>query len=70
MVATAAVRSLIREDKIHQIYSVIQTGHKVGMKTMNQALFELYQAKKITYEEAMACTVDPDDLQRVFQRVR
>ncbi len=70
MVANAAVRSLIREDKAHQIYSMIQTGGKSGMKTMNQALFELYSAKLITYEEALSRTTDPDDLKRTFQRLR
>ncbi len=70
MVANSAVRSLIREDKAHQIYSIIQTGGKSGMKTMNQALYELYQQKLITYEEALSRTSDPDDLKRVFQRIR
>jgi twitching motility protein PilT len=70
MVANSAIRSLIREDKAHQIYSIIQTGGKAGMKTMNQALYELYQAKLVTYEEALSRTGDPDDLKRVFQRIR
>jgi twitching motility protein PilT len=70
MVANSAIRSLIREDKAHQIYSIIQTGGKSGMKTMNQALYELYQAKLISYEEALSRTSDPDDLKRVFQRIR
>ncbi len=70
MVANSAVRSLVREDKAHQIQSIIQTGGKVGMKTMNQALYELYTAKLITYEEALSRTSDPDDLKRVFQRIR
>jgi twitching motility protein PilT len=70
MVANSAIRSLIREDKAHQIYSIIQTGGKAGMRTMNQALFELYQSKQITYEDALARTSDPDDLKRVMQRLR
>ncbi len=70
MVANSAIRSLVREDKAHQIYSIIQTGGKMGMKTMNQALFELYTAKLITYEEALSRTTDPDDLKRTFQRLR
>ena len=52
MVANSAVRSLIRDDKAHQIYSIIQTGGREGMRTMNQSLFQLYQASLITYEEA------------------
>jgi len=70
LVANSAVKSLIREDKAHQIYSIIQTGGKVGMKTMNQALYELYQQKLVTFEEALSRTSDPDDLKRVFQRVK
>ncbi|GIW71297.1 MAG: twitching motility protein PilT [Planctomycetota bacterium] len=70
MVCNSAIRSLIREDKAHQIYSLIQTGGKSGMRTMNQALYELYQAKLITYDDALARTTDPDDLKRVFQRIR
>jgi twitching motility protein PilT len=68
MVANSAVRSLIRDDKAHQIYSIIQTSGREGMKTMNQSLFQLYQASLITYEEAVNHTTDPDDLKRTFQR--
>jgi len=68
MIANPAVRSLIREDKVHQIYSQIQTGGAIGMRTMNQSLFELYRSNIITYEEAITHTTDPDDLKRVFQR--
>jgi len=68
MVANQAIRACIRENKAHQIYSLIQTGGKYGMRTMNQALFELYQASAITYDEAMARTTDPEDLKRTFQR--
>ncbi|MHC4712262.1 MAG: type IV pilus twitching motility protein PilT [Planctomycetota bacterium] len=68
MVANSAVRSLIRDDKAHQIYSIIQTGGKEGMRTMNQSLFQLYQSNLISYEEALTHTTDPDDLKRTFQR--
>ncbi len=68
MVCNSAVRSLVRDDKAHQIYSIIQTSGKLGMRTMNQSLFELYRAGLITYEEALAHTSDPEDLKRVFQR--
>jgi len=68
MIANAAIRALIRDNKAHQIYSLIQTGGKFGMKTMNQALFECYQAGNITFDEAMGHTTDIDDLKRVFQR--
>lgn len=68
MIASSAVRALIREDKIHQIHSVIQTGSKLGMRTMNNALHELYQNRVITYEEAMCRSCDEEDLKRTFQR--
>ncbi|MFH0963367.1 MAG: type IV pilus twitching motility protein PilT [Planctomycetota bacterium] len=67
MVANAAIRSLIRENKAHQIYSIIQTGGALGMKTMNQALFETVQRKVITFEEALSRSTDPDDLRRMFR---
>ena len=63
-----AVRSLIREQKIHQIYSVIQTGQKEGMRTMNQTLYELYTQRVITLENALARSGDPDDLMRLMNR--
>lgn len=68
LLATPAVRSLIRESKIHQIYSVIQTSQKEGMKTMNQSLYELYQKKLISYEDAFARSMDPEDLVRIFKK--
>jgi twitching motility protein PilT len=68
MVANSAVRSLIRDDKAHQIYSIIQTSGREGMRTMNQSLLQLYQANVISYEEALTHSTDPDDLKRTFQR--
>jgi twitching motility protein PilT len=68
MVANQAIRSCIRENKAHQIYSLIQTGGKYGMRTGNQALFELYESGAISFDEAMARTTDPEDLKRTFQR--
>jgi twitching motility protein PilT len=69
MIANSAVRSLIRDDKIHQMYSVIQTGSKLGMQTMNQSLYDLYRQHQITYDEALNRSTDPDDLKRIFQRI-
>lgn len=69
MIANSAVRSLIRDDKIHQIYSIIQTGGKLGMQTMNQALYLLYRQHLITYDDALSRSTDPDDLKRIFQRL-
>jgi len=68
LISTPAVRSLIRESKAHQIYSVIQTSQKDGMKTMNQALYDLYQQRSITYEEAFERTTDVEDLKRLFKK--
>lgn len=66
MLATSAVRSLIREGKTHQLYNTIQTGAKFGMKTMEQALFELYTNKQITEEDALNHTSHPEDLKRMI----
>ncbi len=68
MVCTPAIRALIREDKIHQIKSVVQTGGRYGMRTMNQALFELYRTHQITYDDALSHSPDTEDLKRIFQR--
>ncbi|MCM8779404.1 MAG: type IV pilus twitching motility protein PilT [Candidatus Omnitrophica bacterium] len=68
LIANHAVRSLIRDAKIHQIYSVIQTSQKEGMKTMNQSLYELYINKLIKLEDALSRTLDPDDLKRLLER--
>ncbi|UCB57824.1 MAG: type IV pilus twitching motility protein PilT [Candidatus Omnitrophota bacterium] len=66
--ANHAVRSLIREGKAHQVYSAIQTGQKEGMRTMNQALYELCQRGIITEEEALGYTTEVQDLQRLFKK--
>ena len=63
-----AVRSLIREQKTHQLYSVIQTGQKEGMRTMNQSLYDLYLNRAISFDDALARSSDPDDLMRLMQR--
>lgn len=68
LLSNPALRSLIRESKAHQIYSIMQTSQKEGMKTMNQALYDLYQSKIITYEDAFSRTTDPDDLTRLFKK--
>src|SRR5438876_6418197 len=62
MVATPAIRNLIREQKIHQIYSAMQAGQKFGMQTMNQSLLTLIQRRKISKEEALNRTTNPDEL--------
>jgi twitching motility protein PilT len=62
MVATPAIRNLIREEKIHQIYSSMQAGQKFGMQTMNQSLLNLVQRGRIAREEAINRTMDPEEL--------
>jgi len=66
LVATPAVRSMIRDAKEHQLYSVIQTSHKFGMRTMNQALYELYAAGKISKDDALAKSSDIEELNRMM----
>ncbi|MBN1946212.1 MAG: type IV pilus twitching motility protein PilT [Bradymonadales bacterium] len=62
MVATPAIRNLIREDKLHQMYSVMQVGQtKYGMQTMNQSLFDLYARRIITLEDALGRSPDPEE---------
>jgi len=69
MLPNEAIRALIRDNKAHQIYSVIQTGGKRGMCTMNQSLLNLYKKGLITYDDALSRTMDPEDLKRTFQKV-
>jgi twitching motility protein PilT len=67
MVPNAAIRNLIREDKLHQIYSQMQIGQsKFGMQTMNQALCELYIKKTITLDECIAHSSEVDELKTMI----
>jgi twitching motility protein PilT len=69
MVPTPAIRNLIRDDKVHQIYSTMQTGQeKFGMQTMNQCLVTLYQKRQITLETAMAASSMKDELEQMISR--
>jgi len=70
LIATPAIRNLIREGKTHQIYNAIQTGSKLGMQTMEQSLFELVQSKMVTADEALAHTMHPDDFKRMVENTR
>ena len=70
MVPNPAIRNLIREDKIHQIYSQMQVGQaKFGMQTMNQSLLALFQKRLITYEVMMGYSTDPDELKQMLASV-
>lgn len=69
MVPTPAIRNLIREDKIHQIYSTMQAGQeKAGMQTMNQSLATLYLSRQITLETALGTSSLKDELQEMINR--
>jgi twitching motility protein PilT len=69
MVPTPAIRNLIREDKVHQIYSAMQTGQeKVGMQTANQSLASLQLSGKITLETALLASSNREELQEMINR--
>jgi twitching motility protein PilT len=69
MVPTPAIRNLIRDDKVHQIYSTMQTGQeKLGMQTMNQSLATLYQRRLITLDVALGASSLKDELEQMISR--
>ena len=69
LIPTPAIRNLIREDKIHQIYSSMQTGQeKYGMQTMNQSLATLQQQKRVTLETALNASSNKEELQEMINR--
>jgi twitching motility protein PilT len=69
LVPTPAIRNLIREDKIHQIYSSMQSGQeKLGTQTFNQALATLYLTRQVTLESAMAASSLKEELQDMINR--
>jgi twitching motility protein PilT len=69
LIPNPAVRNLIREDKVHQLYSTMQSGQdKFGMQTFNQALFSLYQQRLITLETALSRSSIVDELQDMINR--
>lgn len=71
LVPNPAVRNLIREDKIHQIYSSMQTGQeKFGMQTFNQSLLELVMGGKLSLADAMNASSLPDELQGMLNRAQ
>jgi twitching motility protein PilT len=69
LVPNPAIRNLIREDKIHQIYSMMQTGQsKFGMQTMNQSLLDLYLRGYLSFEDAVGRSPVPDELIATIQK--
>ena len=67
MVATSALRNLIREGKTHQMYSVIETGAQHGMQTMDKTLAGLYKAGTVGYDEALTRAIDRDNFVRLVK---
>ena len=68
LVITPAIRALIRDDKVHQIYSSMQSGKKFGMQTLNDALYALYMSREVTAEECLRVTSMPDEFLRMIGR--
>ncbi len=66
LVVTPAIRALIRDDKIHQIYSSMQAGKKFGMQTLNDALYQLYVAKEVAEDECLRVSGDPNEFLRMI----
>ena len=68
LVATPAIRAVVRDDKIHQIYSLIQAGQKFGMRTMNQSLYDLYMRRKISLNDALGRSGNVQELEEMIER--
>lgn len=68
MVCTPAIRAIIRDDKVHQIYSMIQSGQKYGMRTMNMSLAELYRSGKLSLNDAMSRSSNQQELNEMLSK--
>lgn len=68
LISTPAMRSLIREGKVHQIFSVIQTSQKDGMHTMDQVLIDLHYKRLISYEDAVGRSTSPDQVVKAINK--
>ncbi len=66
LICTPAVKACIRDDKLHQIYGMMQAGQKFGMQTMNQSLYRLYYNREITKESALERSVNPIELEQMM----
>ncbi len=66
--SSTAVKTMIREGKEHQLYSVMQASHAAGMKTMDQSLLDLFSSRTITREEALEKCIDKTEMERLMQR--
>jgi twitching motility protein PilT len=65
LIVTPAIRALIRDDKVHQIYSLMQSGKKYGMQTLNDALYNLYMSREVALEECLRVSGDPNEFLRM-----
>ncbi len=65
MICTPAVRACIRDDKIHQIYSIMQAGKKFGMQTLNDALYQHYVTNEVSLEDCLQHSSDPNEFLRM-----
>jgi twitching motility protein PilT len=71
MIPNAAIRNLIREDKLHQIYGMMQAGkEKSGMQTMNESLLQHYLRRNVTQEQALGASTQPEELLQMMQRAQ
>jgi twitching motility protein PilT len=66
LVVTGAIRALIRDDKIHQIYSSMQSGKKFGMQTMNDALYQLFMSREVTQDECLRASPNQNEFLRMI----
>ena len=66
MVCTPAVKALVRDDKVHQIYGIMQAGQRYGMQTMNQSLYGAYVNRNISYDDALGRSSDRDELLKMI----
>ncbi len=66
LVVTPAIRALIRDDKVHQIYSSMQSGKKFGMQTLNDALYSLYVNREVAADECLRVSGDPTEFLRMI----
>ena len=69
LVVTPAIRALIRDDKVHQIYSAMQSGKKHGMQTLNDALYQLYMSREVSDDECLRVSGDPNEFLRMIGRM-
>ncbi len=71
MIPNAAIRNLVREDKLHQVYGMMQAGkEKSGMQTMNESLLQHFLRRNITAEQALGASTQPDELLQMMQRAQ